>query len=198
MKLPELLKRDYVKSIIMIVAVIAIVMLFWYTLSFVLGTEHPVLAVASESMEPVLYKGDLIIVEGVQNVSAIHVGTKDASVPGDIIIFYKPYDPTERIVHRAVEKIDNGDDTYSFKTWGDNNDYPDPWTINESALIGRYIAKIPWLGNIALAFADFTVKVALVVLCVVVLILVEFLPIVLQKRKRDETKQAFINSSAEN
>jgi signal peptidase len=188
MNLSEILKRDYVKSVIMIVAVVAIVLLFWYGLSFVLGTEHPVLAVASESMEPVLYKGDLIIVQGIKNASTITVGTKNSAVPGDIIVFYKPYDPNDRIVHRAVDKIDNGDGTYSFKTWGDNNPYADPWTINENALIGKYISKVPWVGYIALAFADSNVKVAVVVLCAVVLIMVEFLPIVIEKRKRKENQ----------
>jgi len=63
MKLPKIFKRDYVTTVSMILVVILIVLTFWFGLRFILKTEHPILAVASGSMEPVLYKGDLILVE---------------------------------------------------------------------------------------------------------------------------------------
>ena len=71
MKLPEVLKRDYVQTIIMILAVVFAVLIFWYGLRFAFGTEYPILAVASGSMEPVLYAGDLIFVEGVSDMCDI-------------------------------------------------------------------------------------------------------------------------------
>ena len=144
MNLPSALKKDYVQTALMIVAAILAVLIFWYSLTFILGTGNPILAVASESMEPVLYRGDLIIIEGVKNISDIHVGTKDSANPGDIIIFHEPQDSGELIVHRAVERIDNGDGTYSFKTKGDNNPGRDGWTVEESHIVGRYLGKIPF------------------------------------------------------
>jgi signal peptidase len=184
MKLPEMFKRDYMQTLIMIVAVILVVLVFWYGLSFVFRTEHPILAVASGSMEPVLYAGDLILIEGVDNAADIHVGTKDVEQPGDIIVFYR-YD--ELIVHRAVEKTLNSDGTYSFKTWGDNNGWPDGTPVKESDIVGRYLGiKIPWLGNIALFFAPFEVKVAFIVLWIVILILVEFIPLLRKRFKRGD------------
>lgn len=185
MKLPELLKRDYVQSIIMILAVILIVLLFWYALSSVFGTENPLLAVASESMEPVLYKGDLILIEGVEDMSTIRAATKDAEVPGDIIV-YRRFDG-ELIVHRAVDTRTNLDGTYSFQTWGDNNQYPDGGWVDESEVVGRYLDfKIPWFGHIPLAFADFTNKVLLVVLCAAILLLVEFYPLLRKRLQHSE------------
>jgi signal peptidase I len=184
MKLPEIFKRDYMQTAIMIVAVILVVLVFWYGLSFVFRTDHPILAVASGSMEPVLYAGDLILIEGIDNAADIQVGTKDAEQPGDIIVFYR-YD--ELIVHRAVEKTLNSDGTYSFKTWGDNNGWPDGRQVEESEIVGRYLGiKVPWLGNIALFFAPFEAKVAFVALWVVVLILVEFSPWIMKRFKRDD------------
>jgi signal peptidase len=184
MKLPEMFKRDYMQTIIMIVAVILVVLVFWYGLSFVFRTEHPILAVASGSMEPVLYAGDLIFIEGVDNATDIHVGTKDVEQPGDIIVFYR-YD--ELIVHRAVEKTLNSDGTYTFKTWGDNNGWPDGTPVKERNIVGRYLGiKIPWLGNIALFFAPFEVKVAFIVLWIVILILVEFIPLLRKRFKRGD------------
>jgi signal peptidase I len=184
MKLPEMFKRDYMQTIIMIMAVILVVLVFWYGLSFVFRTEHPILAVASGSMEPVLYAGDLIFIEGVDNATDIHVGTKDVEQPGDIIVFYRY---NELIVHRAVEKTLNSDGTYTFKTWGDNNGWPDGTPVKERNIVGRYLGiKIPWLGNIALFFAPFEVKVAFIVLWIVILILVEFIPLLRKRFKRGD------------
>jgi signal peptidase len=188
MKLSGMFKRDYMQTVIMIVAVILVVLVFWYGLSFVFKTDHPILAVASGSMEPVLYKGDLILIEGVDNASDIHVGTKDSAQPGDIIVFHRY---NELIVHRAVEKTLESDGTYSFKTWGDNNGWPDSGLVKESDIVGRYLNfKIPWLGNIALFFAPFEVKVAFIALWIVILVLVEFIPVI---RKR--VKQGNVDAS---
>jgi len=182
MKLPGMFKRDYMQTVIMIVAVILVVLVFWYGLSFVFKTDHPILAVASGSMEPVLYKGDLILIEGVDNASDIHVGTKDSAQPGDIIVFHRY---NELIVHRAVEKTLESDGTYSFKTWGDNNGWPDSGLVKESDIVGRYLNfKIPWLGNIALFFAPFEVKVAFIALWIVILVLVEFIPVIRKRFKQ--------------
>ena len=190
MKLPEILKRDYIQTAIMIIAVILAVLIFWYGLSFAFRTENPILAVASGSMEPVLYKGDLILIEGLQNAADIQVGTKDSEHPGDIIVFHRYHGSNnELIVHRAVEKIDNGDGTYSFKTWGDNNDYADGGLVKESDVVGRYLGiKVPWLGNIALFFAPFEAKVAFVALWIVVLVILELVPLARKRFKRDDAE----------
>ena len=184
MKLPAMFKRDYMQTAIMIIAVILVVLVFWYGLSFVFGTDHPILAVASGSMEPVLYAGDLILIEGVDNAADIHVGTKDSEHPGDIIVFYRY---NELIVHRAVEKTLESDGTYSFKTWGDNNGWPDGPLVRESDVVGKYLGiKIPWLGYIALFFQDFETKVAFIALWIVILILIEFVPLIRKRFKRGD------------
>ncbi len=184
MKLPGILERDYMKTVIMIVAVILAVLIFWYGLSFVFRTENPILAVASGSMEPVLYKGDLILIEGIQSADDIHAATKDVNQPGDIIVFHRS---GELIVHRAVEKTLNADGTYSFKTWGDNNGWPDGREVKESDIVGRYLGvKVPWLGNIALFFTPFEVKVAFVALWIIVIVIVEVAPSARKKLKRGD------------
>jgi signal peptidase len=184
MKLPGILKRDYMQTVIMIAAVILAVLILWYGLSFVFRTENPILAVASGSMEPVLYAGDLILIEGIQNAADIQVGNKDADQPGDIIVFHR-FD--ELIVHRAVEKKDNEDGTYSFVTWGDNNYYADGREVRESDIVGRYLGvKVPWLGNIALFFTPFEVKVAFVALWITIIVIVEVAPSARKKLKRGD------------
>jgi signal peptidase len=187
MNLPEIFKRDYVQTMVMIFIAIIVVLIFWYGLSFIYGTGNPILAVASESMEPILYKGDLILIEGIKSPDSIQVGTKDSNQPGDIIVFHEPNDPDDLIVHRAVEKIENGDGTYSFKTWGDNNIARDWWEVPESSIVGKYLdIKIPWIGNIALFFVPIEVKIAFVTLWIIVLVIMEITPSLRKKKKTNE------------
>jgi signal peptidase I len=187
MKLPEVFKRDYLNTIIMILVVILIVFIFWFGLRFVFRTEHPILAVASGSMEPVLYKGDLIFVEGVQDPGDIYAATKNADPPGDIIIYRGL---SELIVHRAIEKTYNPDGTYSFTTQGDANSHPDP-TVDGSNVVGRYIGfKMPLLGHIALFFSDDTIKVAFIALWIVALILLELYPFLRKRFRRNDTEES--------
>lgn len=191
-KLAEILRRDYVQTILMVVIVIVGVVAFWYGLSAAFRTEHPLLAVASGSMEPVLYKGDLILVQGVQNACEIHAAPKDANPPGDIIVFRKPINPSELLVHRAVEKI-NEDGRCYIRTQGDANDVSFPWEreLNQSDIVGKYTgAKVPLLGHIALYFGSFEVKVAFILLCIILLIIIELVPLSRKKveEEQDQTK----------
>jgi signal peptidase len=187
-KLTEFLRKDYVQTVIMIIITIVIVVVFWYGLRAAFRTEHPLLAVASGSMEPVLYKGDLILIQGVQNACEIHAAPEDANPPGDIIVFRKPANPSELIVHRAVEKIiENG--TCSFTTQGDANNGPDRWgrPVMESDIVGEYTGvKVPYLGHIALFFEPLQVKVAFILLWIILLIILELIPL---SRARGEESQ---------
>jgi signal peptidase I len=185
MKLPEVFKRDYVQTVIMILAVILAVLIFWYGLRFAFRTEYPILAVASGSMEPVLYAGDLIFVEGVQNFSDIHAAPKDADPPGDILVYQGA---RELIVHRAIDKR-VVDGRYTFIIHGDANPDGANEHVDEDRIVGRYIEfKVPWLGNIALFFADFEVKVAFIVLWIILLIVIELVPLARKRLKRGDSE----------
>jgi signal peptidase len=183
MNLPEILKRDYVQSILMIAVVILAVFLFWYGLRFAYNIENPLLAVASGSMEPVLYEGDLILVEGIQNFSDIHAAPKEDEIPGDIVVYQRR---DKMIVHRVIDmEYVNGEWVFTFL--GDaNGDTRDP-TVNEDQIIGRYTGfKIPLLGHIALAFSDFTVKVAFVAVWIALLVVIEVVPLFQNRGKEAE------------
>jgi signal peptidase I len=188
MKLPETLKRGYVQTIIMIVVVILAVLLFWYGLRFAFRTEYPILAVASGSMEPVLYAGDLIVVEGIENVSDVYVAPKDAEKPGDIVVYQGA---TELIVHRAIDKKIGTDKKIVFIIHGDANAEGANEHVHESKIIGRYVGfKVPWLGQIALAFQKTETKVAFIALWILVLIGIEATPYVMKKLKGSNDDEA--------
>ncbi len=103
--------------------------------------DTPFMVVSSESMEPTLHVGDLIIVKKV-DPNTLKVG--------DIIVFYVPKDQQKEpidfpIVHRIVQVIKNSSGIY-FKTKGDNNSMVDYWTIPEDHVIGKVIFIIPKFG----------------------------------------------------
>ena len=87
-------------------------------LGYALHTEKPIMAVVSNSMVPVFYKGDLIVIKGI-DCQAIEVG--------DIIVYHSPYKGIP-IVHRVVEVVIDPDGLRHFITKGDNNDHTDQAT----------------------------------------------------------------------
>jgi signal peptidase I len=108
-------------------------------LSYALDTNTPVVAVFSNSMVPTFYKGDMIVVYGDRDVSV-----------GDIIVF-ETSDRKYPIIHRVYEITPGG-----IKTKGDNNEYTDPWMINENNIYGKAVLKFPLLGWVKIIFVEIT------------------------------------------
>jgi len=142
-KLGRIWKNEYFKTAITLALMILVVFGFFQALKTVLKTEYAMLAVVSTSMLPTLNVGDLIIVQG---ASASEVNASYGT--GDIVVFKDSSDPNFRIVHRAVKK-EVIDGHYIIKTHGDNNS-PGEETVEESQLIGKVIARIPYVGNLSL------------------------------------------------
>lgn len=78
------------------------------TVGMALGTNIPVVAVTSGSMEPELQRGDLIIVHG-KDFDEIELG--------DIIIYQSEYMPVP-IIHRVIDR-----DNATVETEGDANNH---------------------------------------------------------------------------
>ena len=179
MNLPAVFKRDYMQTAIMITAVIVVVLIFWFGLSFIFGTDHPVLAVASGSMEPVLYAGDLIVIEGIPDINDIYAASADSDPPGDIVVYQGT---RELIVHRVIDKKISNDGSITFIFHGDNNPPGANEQVNEARIVGRYVGfKIPWLGHIALFFDPLERKIAFVGLWIAILLIVELAPSIRKK-----------------
>ena len=101
------------------------------------------MVVLSGSMEPKIHTGSLVFVRP--------VGAKDVTV-GDIIAFSTPKpwgDTRELTTHRviAVTRDDNGG--LAFKTKGDANGSPDPWTVSAGAVNGLAQASVPYVGYLS-------------------------------------------------
>ncbi len=137
--LKKIWKNKYLKTLVAIVLIIAIVLGFFFGLQLGLHTSNPALIVESGSMsipydslesqtwqgfwlsithpfDRTLSVGDIIIIQGVNPADL------NANYPNsDIIIYRDPSDPSGTpIVHRIVSKQEiNG--TWYFQTKGDGN-----------------------------------------------------------------------------
>jgi len=164
-QLRQIWKNEYFKTVLALVLIVLVVLGFFQGLKWVLRTDYPVLAVVSTSMVPTLNVGDLLIVQGTaaKDINASY-GT------GDIVIF-KPDEsnPDFRVVHRAVKK-ENRTDGYWITTHGDNNPSDDQ-SFNEKQLIGKVVARVPYLGNLSL-FTQSQGSVYLFFMIAVVLIII--------------------------
>ncbi len=126
--------RDYSKRrILPLIIPTAIIIILIY---FVSGYFHYyAVAVASNSMSPNIYRGDVVIIEKIdKNYDLLEQGQ---------VIAYK-YDGII-IVHR-LNRILKQDGKYYFYTKGDANAKEDNWTVEEDMIIGIVNHKISYIG----------------------------------------------------
>jgi signal peptidase len=140
--LKRLWKNEYFQTAITIALIIIMVFGFYFGAQAALGTPYPALAVASGSMLPTLNIGDLIIV---QKIDPAQINADPNGLTGDILVYKRG---NELIVHRAV-KIELRNEVYYITTRGDNSGADDPaWP--STSLVGKVIARIPYVGNLPL------------------------------------------------
>lgn len=106
-----------------------------------MGTTSPLVVVTSESMEPILYRGDLLVVQA---------RAPDQIRLGDIIVYRDTeFHPETSIVHRVVEIV-NVNGTYFYYTKGDANPVRDDGYRTYDEVVGAMVLTIPWIGNVSL------------------------------------------------
>ncbi|MFQ5975053.1 MAG: signal peptidase I [Candidatus Hydrothermarchaeales archaeon] len=118
-------------------------------LGYALDTEKPVMAVVSNSMVPEFYKGDLVVVKGV-DPAKLQIG--------DIIVYQNPYRNIP-IVHRIVDIEYHGEYLY-FATKGDHNLRTDQEfgiapPVTEDLIKGKVVVIIPKLGWFRVILTEF-------------------------------------------
>jgi len=166
-----------------VVLLLAIVFGFAFVSRTISGTNLPIAAVQSGSMEPTIPTGSLLFIQKASGAD-IAAGTPPR---GDVVIYFFPdekitdyflftvYDPLPWS-HRAIQKIESNG-TYYFLTKGDANMFPDqnpnmPATwVPEDRIIGKVTFYIPYLGYPFLWFKNIWVITA-VILILIVLILI--------------------------
>lgn len=207
--LKGLWKNEYFQTLVIIGLIILLVFGFWYGSQLALGTSYPALAVVTGSMcipydggctglsdifQRTLHVGDLIIVKGV-NSSELNSDYPKS----DIIVFHRPNNPDELIVHRiAAKEVVNG--VTFFYTKGDGNPthkWPDPissteydpWgKVSENQVVGKVIMRIPYLGHVVL-FMRNSLGLPLVIALIVLLVIIEFILPLFKGKKPEQKKE---------
>ena len=106
---------------------------------------HQLNVVSSDSMEPVLYKGDIVLID--YNPSSIEVG--------DIIVYKATWFENKPVIHRIIAKQSSNDDIF-YTIKGDINDIQDPYQISRNQIISKVVVidskpfVIPRIGYISL------------------------------------------------
>lgn len=101
--------------------------------------------VVSESMEPELYRGDIVFGSPISKLSDVS--------EGDVIVYTTTNKDMQRIVHRVVYK-----DSFGVYTLGDNNAKKDP-LVQESQLLSKVDYKVPLIGYLVLVFIEHKVLI---------------------------------------
>jgi hypothetical protein len=195
-----------------------------------MGTSiFPALAVVSGSMcipyggacdgwthpfDRTLHIGDIIVIQGT-NPEDLNANYPDS----DIIVFHRPNNYGELIVHRIVKKEEINGKWY-FWTKGDGNGngpsevWPnpvapyqyDPWYttdpsvpqggVSEDLVVGKVVMRIPWIGHIAIFMQQALgvngsfIGVPLIIVLIIILVIIEFAIPVLRQRKKTPEQNA--------
>lgn len=101
--------------------------------------------VVSGSMEPVLYRGDIVIIDS--NPSTVEVG--------DIIVYQATWFP-QPVIHRVINIGQDQNGTTVMVTKGDNNPVPDQALVYPDQVISKVVTingdpvVIPKIGYVTL------------------------------------------------
>jgi len=131
-------KKNIIEWIVWLLIFLIIVIATPKFLTKALNSEYPIASITSSSMWPVIKKGDIIFIKGVD-------GKNDISI-GDIVVYNNPRGFT---IHRVVELNED-----TFITKGDANNVNDP-PVKYEELIGKAVyikdkpLRIPHLGKLS-------------------------------------------------
>lgn len=140
-------RRQIIKNVLFVIIVILLYNIFLITKSTLDQTSpktifgHKAYIITTNSMEPTINVGDIIIVSGIEK----------SNIKVDDIVTFEQEGKT--ITHRIVEvnKTDQGE---KYVTKGDNNQVNDVEEITYEQIIGILVFKIPRIGNIILLLED--------------------------------------------
>lgn len=99
--------------------------------------KYQLMAIASNSMNPVFYRGDAVVMQRLKSddLSEIKIG--------DILVF----ESDKRIVvHRVIAKEQSLGGKTLYQTKGDNNNAPDSELVDPSNIVGKFKFGIKFIG----------------------------------------------------
>ena len=109
--------------------------------------------VVSGSMEPVMYRGDIVVLEKANLLGLQEFNPAEVEV-GDIVVYNAAWHHGP-VIHRVIEKGQINSTTV-YKIKGDNNDVADPYWVTEGQITSRVLTFngqpliIPKIGYISI------------------------------------------------
>lgn len=184
------------KKILNVISVVFLVLIVCFVLFTLVGRimgntpsvfGYYVFRVSSDSMEPTLTVGDVILVhrvdaEDIQKNDIITYKSKDGSMYGR--------DVTHRVVTEPFEK--NG--TYYYQTQGDADGAPLDKVITYDQVRGEFVRKLSLIGKVYGVIST-PVGVAVFIGIIVVLFGYELISLLVSYRKIDETDEKLFEGS---
>ena len=172
-------RKKYANTIKKILAVILVILIYNIILIFISAENDGIelfgyraYVITSDSMEPAINNGDAIIVKNCE---------EEDLQTDDVITF----EQNQKIITHRIQKIEE-DQTTKEKTYitkGDNNNIEDSENIKYSAIIGKCILTIPYLGNIISVLEN---KLIILIIILIILILFFFK---IQKQEKLENRR---------
>jgi len=130
----EEIDREYKKRRIsyLIIPTLIVIVVVYFTSGYF---KYYAVSIASGSMENEISKGDVVIIEKINdNYDNLEIGQIIAYKYGNVIV-----------VHRIVNIIEEKG-KYYFYTKGDANKEKDNYVIEENMIVGKVNLKIPYIG----------------------------------------------------
>lgn len=144
-------RREYMERIINLSMVVCSALAIWKSLMVITNTQGPICVVLSASMEPALFRGDILLMTNYES---------DPIRVGEIVIF-KIEGKEIPIVHRVLEIHERADLSFDILTKGDNNDgydhglyAKDQLWLNSKHIIGRARFTVPYIGMITIKLTE--------------------------------------------
>jgi len=144
-------KKALTKTLLILGIVFCASALVYSGLAFSLGLSQPLMLVASNSMEPTISVGDIVVI-GSASTARIHLG--------DVIVYQKSLSNFS-VLHRVVCIVNSSSSSCvppfypylscyvppCYYTKGDNNLAPDPWVVLSNDIRGVWTGvRIPFVG----------------------------------------------------
>ncbi len=152
---------------------LAILVLCYLILNYVpFFANNKVFSVLTQSMEPVINSGDVVVVNTNFEIDSLE--------EEDIIAFYMNIDNEEEkevVIHYVANIQKDGADNYIINTkpWGVTQEASwDEWTITEDDIIGVYNFKVEKLGSIVLFLSSTFGKVIVIIDIIIIYLIIEF------------------------
>ena len=145
------IKKDLIDSIKFIVSVFLIVAIGYVVLNYVpFIAKYNHYVIATDSMEPVINVGDVVIINTKINLDDLE---KD-----QIIAFYADIrgDGNKVVVVHYFDSVSLVDGVRIFRTRPEIDDHIDPWKLIDEDIVGIHVITIPKIGAFLL-FAQSTI-----------------------------------------